>query len=62
MSGRRVHWLSAVVATGLLLACLGPVVLKLDDLALWVVVLSGLGMMLVDLWESLTDNGSSGPG
>jgi hypothetical protein len=58
MQKPRAHWFSALIATALLLAYLGPVVLKLNDIALWIVVLIGLAMMLVDLWESVTGNGS----
>lgn len=41
------------VAAALLLIYMAPVVLRLQDLALWAVVLIGVGMMLVDLWQSL---------
>jgi hypothetical protein len=44
---------AAVLATALFLIYLAPVVLRLNELALWVVTLLGAGMMLVDLWESL---------
>lgn len=42
-----------IVAAALLLVYMAPVVLKLKDTALWVVVLIGVTMMLVDLWQSL---------
>jgi hypothetical protein len=42
-----------IVAAALLLIYMAPVVLKLKDAALWIVVLIGLTMMLVDLWQSL---------
>ncbi|MCC6475287.1 MAG: hypothetical protein IT514_16255 [Burkholderiales bacterium] len=45
---------AGIVAATLLLVYVAPVVLRLQDLALWAVVLLGLGMMLVDLWQSLT--------
>jgi hypothetical protein len=45
--------LVAVVAAGLLLAFLSPVVLKLKDVALSLVVIAGLVLMLVDLWHSI---------
>jgi len=44
---------AGIVAAALLLIYMAPVVLKLHDVALWVIVLIGLGMMLVDLWQSL---------
>jgi hypothetical protein len=45
--------LFAVVAVGLFVGFLAPVVLKLGNLALWSVVLAGAAMMLIDLWQSL---------
>jgi hypothetical protein len=44
---------SAIAAVVLMLGYLGPVVLKLKELSLGAVVLVGVGMMLVDLWQSL---------
>ena len=45
--------LVGVIAAALFLVYLAPVVLRLKEVALWVVVLLGVGMMLVDLWQSL---------
>ena len=45
--------IAGIVAAALLLVYVAPVVLKLKDIALSVVVLLGVGMMLVDLWQSL---------
>ncbi|MEX2239456.1 MAG: hypothetical protein WD775_02055 [Burkholderiales bacterium] len=45
--------LAGIVAATLLIIFVGPVVVKLKDTALSVVVLIGLTMMLVDLWQSL---------
>jgi len=45
-----------IVATFLLVAFVGPVILKLKDIALSAVLLIGLLMMLVDLWQSLRLN------
>ena len=42
-----------IFAASLLLIYLSPVVLKLKDPALSVVVIGGVAMMLVDLWQSL---------
>ena len=44
---------SAIVAVVLMLAFIAPVVIKLQDLALAAVASIGVGMMLVDLWQSL---------
>ncbi|MEK6244141.1 MAG: hypothetical protein AABM33_06530 [Pseudomonadota bacterium] len=44
---------AAVIAVALMLSFLSPVVLKLKDVALGVVILIGIIMMLVDLWQSL---------
>ena len=45
--------ITGIFAAALLLIYVGPVVLRLKDTALWVVVLIGITMMLVDLWQSL---------
>jgi hypothetical protein len=46
--------IAGIVAAALLLVYVGPVVLKLkNEFALWAVVLIGVVMMLVDLWQSL---------
>ena len=44
---------AGIVAIALMIAFLSPVVFKLKDIPLGVVILIGLGMMLVDLWQSL---------
>ena len=44
---------AAIVAIALVLAFLAPVVIKLKDIALGCVILIGVVMMLVDLWQSL---------
>jgi hypothetical protein len=44
---------AGVVAATLVLVYMAPVVLRLQEVALWVVTLIGAGMMLVDLWQSL---------
>jgi hypothetical protein len=44
---------AGIIAAALLLGYMGPVVLKLKDTALWIVSGIGVGMMLVDLWQSL---------
>ena len=45
--------IAGIVGASLLLVYMAPVVLKLKDVALWVVALTGVVMMLVDLWQSL---------
>ena len=45
--------IAGLVAAPLLLIYLAPVVLRLKEVSLWVVVLIGVGMMLLDLWQSL---------
>jgi len=49
---------AAVIAIVLLAAFLLPIALKLKEISLWVVMLIGFGMMLVDLWQSLRKNDS----
>jgi len=44
---------AAIVAATLLIVFIGPVVVKLKDVALTVVALIGVVMMLVDVWQSL---------
>jgi hypothetical protein len=49
----RFDILASIVAAALLVAFVGPVVVKLKDVALSIVVLIGLSMMVVDIWHSL---------
>lgn len=44
---------AAIVAVALMLAFLSAPVFKLKDVALGVIILIGIAMMLVDLWQSL---------
>lgn len=44
---------AGIVAIALMIAYLSPVVFKLKDIPLGVVILIGITMMLVDLWQSL---------
>jgi hypothetical protein len=48
-----VKYVSAAVALVLVFSYLGPVVFKLKDASLAGVMLIGVLMMLVDLWQSL---------
>ncbi len=45
--------IAGILAVSLMLIYLAPVVLKLQQPALTIVVLIGIVMMLVDLWQSL---------
>lgn len=44
---------AAIVTVVLMLGFLSPVIFKLKDAALTVIILIGIAMMLVDLWQSL---------
>jgi len=48
-----IKFFAAVVAVILMISFLVPVVLKLKDVALGVVIAVGIAMMLVDLLQSL---------
>lgn len=48
-----IKFFAAAVAVILMVAFLVPVVLKLKDVALGVVICIGIGLMLVDLVQSL---------
>jgi len=49
---------AAVVAVVLMIGYLLPVVLKLKEVALGVVIVVGIAMMLVDLWQSFREKDS----
>jgi tetrahydromethanopterin S-methyltransferase subunit D len=44
---------AGIIAAALMIAFLAPPVIKLQDAALGGVILIGVVMMLVDLWQSL---------
>ena len=44
--------IAAAVAIALLLAYLGPLIIKMRDIPLSIVVVIGIVFMLVDLWHS----------
>jgi hypothetical protein len=48
-----IKYISAVIAVVMVVCFLLPPVLKLQDIALGVVILVGIAMMLADLWQSL---------
>ena len=45
--------IAGIIGVVLLFAYVAPVVLRLKEISLTVVVILALGMMLVDLWQSL---------
>jgi len=45
--------IAGIAGVGLLLVYVAPVVLRLKEIPLWGVALLGIGMMLIDLWQSL---------
>ena len=45
--------IAGIIAAGLMLAYMAPVVWRLQDTALWIVAGAGAVMMLIDLWQSL---------
>ena len=49
---------AAVVAVVLMIGYLVPVVFKLKEVALGVVIALGIAMMLVDLWQSFHEKDS----
>ena len=51
------NYIAGIVAMALLLVYLGPVVLKLWDPALTAVILVGIVLMVIDLWQSLQSKG-----
>jgi hypothetical protein len=46
---------AGILSAALLFVFIGPVVVKLKDVALSAVVTIGLAMMLYDLWQSLRE-------
>jgi len=53
----KYKYLAAIFASGLVVAYVAPTVLKLKNVALTVVILIGVVMLLVDLWQSLHEKG-----
>jgi hypothetical protein len=50
-----VKLIAGIIAAVLLMAFLGSVILKLREFALGAVMLIGIVMMLVELWETLQE-------
>jgi len=44
---------AGIVAAGLLVAFIGPVIVKLKEIPLIIVAAIGIGMMLIDLLQSM---------
>jgi len=53
----KYKYLAAIFASGLVVAYVAPTVLKLKNVALTAVVLIGVVMLLIDLWQSLHEKG-----
>jgi len=51
----RLKMLAGIVAIMLFVAYFGPIVVKLKDLPLTIVVLGGIVLVAIDFWESLAD-------
>jgi ABC-type branched-subunit amino acid transport system permease subunit len=45
--------LGSILAASLLIVFIGPVAIKLKDVAFSIVVLIGLTMMIADIWQAL---------
>jgi hypothetical protein len=45
--------LGSILAASLLIVFIGPVAIKLTDVAFSIVVLIGLTMMIVDIWQAI---------
>jgi hypothetical protein len=45
--------IAGIVGVALLLVYVSPVVLRLRETPLFVVAILGIGMMLIDLWQSV---------
>jgi hypothetical protein len=51
-------YFAGIIAAGLLITYSGAIAWKLKDIPLVIVILIGVAMMAVDLWQSLqSDNG-----
>ena len=51
----RFKTLAAVAAIALFMAYFGPLVVKLKDTPLTIVVIAGIVLVAVDLWQSVAD-------
>ena len=47
---------AAIVALALVLAYVGPMVIKMKDLPLAIVIVIGIVVMFADIWQSLRDS------
>lgn len=55
----RISHLSAVFAMVLFVAYYLPIVIKLKELSLAIVVIGGILLVAIDIWESITDKAYS---
>jgi len=53
----KYKYFAAILASGLVIAYVAPVIFKLREVSLTIVVLIGIGMLLVDLWQYLHSKG-----
>lgn len=51
----RFNVLSAVVAIALFIGYFGPLIVKLKEIPLAIVVLGGIALVAYDIWESFAD-------
>ena len=49
----KIKVLSGIIAFAMFVAYFGPIMIKLKDVPLGVVLLGGIGLVAVDMWESL---------
>jgi len=52
----RINTLTAITAFALFIAYFGPIVIKLRDIPLTLVVIGGIVLVAVDIWQSLSDS------
>lgn len=53
----RFNIIASIAAMALFVAYFGPIVLKLKDIPLTIVVIGGIVLVAFDIWESLSDRG-----
>ena len=52
----RLNAIAGIAALGLFVGYYGPIVYKLNELPLTIVVLGGIVLVAVDIWESLKNS------
>ncbi len=53
----KYKYFAAIVASGLMIAYVAPVIFKIREVSLIIVVLIGVAMLLIDLWQYLHSKG-----